>query len=106
MGRPLAQDPATSLHFIDDRFETLEHVAAQPDLASRWNLYFADWGWVRQRVWANCMPELLFVGREGFVMLRTVPGGVKLPHAESCDSRAGWLICVIPLLQVQHSRGA
>ena len=44
MARPLAADPATTLHFIDDRLETLEAISRHPDLAARWQLYFADWG--------------------------------------------------------------
>ncbi len=44
MARPLAQDPSTALHFIDDRLETLEALAHCPDIAARWQLYFADYG--------------------------------------------------------------
>lgn len=45
-GRPIAADPvATTLHFIDDRFETIEAIAAQPDLAARYSLYLAAWGY-------------------------------------------------------------
>ena len=42
MGRPLLQDKSVQLHFVDDRAETLLHMAQQPHL-QRWNLYFADW---------------------------------------------------------------
>lgn len=38
MSRPLAQDPSTTLHFIDDRFETVEAVAQCGDLRERWDL--------------------------------------------------------------------
>ena len=42
MDRPMCQASSTSLHFVDDRSETLLHIAKQADL-SRWQLYFADW---------------------------------------------------------------
>ena len=42
MDRPLLQDKSVQLHFVDDRAETLLHMAQQPHL-QRWNLYFADW---------------------------------------------------------------
>lgn len=45
MSRPLAQDPSTTLHFIDDRFETVEAVAQCGDLRERWDLHFANWGY-------------------------------------------------------------
>ena len=44
MARPLAQARSTTLHFIDDRFETLEALCHQSDLAGRWRLHFATWG--------------------------------------------------------------
>lgn len=43
MSRPVAADAATTLHFVDDRYETLEYMCGQPDLAARWTLYLADW---------------------------------------------------------------
>jgi hypothetical protein len=33
---------SVTLHFVDDRAETLVHIANQPHL-QRWRLYFADW---------------------------------------------------------------
>jgi hypothetical protein len=42
MGRPVCKESTVSLHFVDDRAETLLHIAEQPTLA-RWRLYFADW---------------------------------------------------------------
>lgn len=45
MARPVAADPATSLHFIDDRFETINAVSQEPDLAKRYCLYLAGWGY-------------------------------------------------------------
>ncbi|GLC69241.1 hypothetical protein PLESTF_000806100 [Pleodorina starrii] len=37
--------PATRLHFVDDRLDTLLAVRQVPELAARWNLYLADWGY-------------------------------------------------------------
>ena len=45
MARPVAAEPSTSLHFIDDRFETIKAVSQEPDLAKRYNLYLASWGY-------------------------------------------------------------
>ncbi|KAI3426337.1 hypothetical protein D9Q98_008710 [Chlorella vulgaris] len=43
MKRPVAA--GATLHFVDDRFETLHAIVTQaPDL-SRWKLYLADWGY-------------------------------------------------------------
>lgn len=42
MARPLCASPATRLHFVDDRLDTLTHISAQPGL-ERWQLYLADW---------------------------------------------------------------
>lgn len=45
MSRPVASHPSTRLHFVDDRFETLAAVAAEPDLRARYSLYLASWGY-------------------------------------------------------------
>lgn len=45
MQRPIAADPNTVLHFIDDRCETIEAVASQQDLARRYKMYLAAWGY-------------------------------------------------------------
>jgi len=42
--RPAASDPATRLHFVDDRLETLRAVRAAGDLG-RWSLHLADYGY-------------------------------------------------------------
>ena len=42
MERPMLQDSSVQLHFVDDRADTLLHMAQQPHL-QRWNLYFATW---------------------------------------------------------------
>ena len=60
MQRPMCQDPACTLHFVDDRFETMEAVSAEPDLAGRWRLWLADWGYntpeERERAAAGQLP--------------------------------------------------
>jgi len=45
MTRPVAAHPSTTLHFIDDRLETLKHLASQPDIMKRYKLYLATWGY-------------------------------------------------------------
>eukprot|EP00890_Picochlorum_soloecismus_P005747 jgi/Picsp_1/6173/NSC_03527-R1_hypothetical protein CHLNCDRAFT_22194 [Chlorella variabilis] len=45
LSKPICQDPATSLHFVDDRFETLKHISADKSISSRVNLYLAGWGY-------------------------------------------------------------
>jgi hypothetical protein len=42
--RPVAA-AAQRLHFVDDRLETLLAVAEDAELASRWTLYLASWGY-------------------------------------------------------------
>lgn len=42
MGR---EHPSTTLHFVDDRLDTLKAVLRHPDLAARWKLYLASWGY-------------------------------------------------------------
>ena len=59
--RPLAQQ--ATLHFIDDRLETLRAVVeAAPDLAERYQLYLATWGY--------CTPEDLAAQPPGVRRLR------------------------------------
>lgn len=57
MARPAAQAGA-SLHFVDDRFETLEAMSQQADLVERWNLYHAGWGYCTddERALAAALP--------------------------------------------------
>ena len=45
--RPVAEHPGTQLHFVDDRFETLEYVLehAEEQLLKRYQLYLASWGY-------------------------------------------------------------
>jgi hypothetical protein len=45
MARPVAASSSTSLHFIDDRFETIEAISQQKDLVERYSLYLAAWGY-------------------------------------------------------------
>ena len=45
--RPVAQHERTQLHFIDDRFETLEYICrvASQDVLDRYTMYLASWGY-------------------------------------------------------------
>lgn len=47
MTRPVAQNERTQLHFIDDRFETLEYIchSASNQVLDRYSLYLASWGY-------------------------------------------------------------
>ena len=46
MSRPICTDPTTTLHFVDDRLDTLLAARAAPDLTARpWKLYLASWGY-------------------------------------------------------------
>lgn len=45
LSKPICQDPVTSLHFIDDRFETLQYISTDKEISSRMNLYLAGWGY-------------------------------------------------------------
>ena len=45
--RPMCQDGSTQLHFVDDRFETVEYIYknASEEVLSRYNIYLAGWGY-------------------------------------------------------------
>lgn len=45
MARPVCEDPGTTLHFVDDRFETLQAVMEAGEDLRRYKLYLADWGY-------------------------------------------------------------
>lgn len=47
LARPVAQHEGTQLHFIDDRFETLEYICrvASRDVLDRYTMYLASWGY-------------------------------------------------------------
>eukprot|EP00887_Chlorella_sp_A99_P004237 scaffold15.g4237.t1 len=60
--RPVAQEAGT-LHFVDDRAETLRAIVEQaPDVAERYSLYLATWGY--------CTPEELAAPLPGVRQLR------------------------------------
>lgn len=58
LSRPIAASPSTEFHFIDDRFETIAAVAAEPSL-HRYNLYLASWGYnvTEEREAVNQLPR-------------------------------------------------
>lgn len=72
MARPVAAaDPSTTLHFIDDRLETLKYLASQPDIMKRYKLYLATWGY--------CTPEELDeVGMLDGIRPITLPNFIEL----------------------------
>ncbi|KXZ55807.1 hypothetical protein GPECTOR_2g1357 [Gonium pectorale] len=43
--QPTCASPSARLHFVDDRLDTLLAVRRVPELAARWSLYLADWGY-------------------------------------------------------------
>jgi hypothetical protein len=45
--RPMCQDGSTQMHFVDDRFETVEYIYknASEEVLSRYNIYLAGWGY-------------------------------------------------------------
>ncbi|KAI7843756.1 hypothetical protein COHA_002654 [Chlorella ohadii] len=70
MERPVAE--GATLHFVDDRYETLHAVAEQaPDLLQRWKLYLADWGYntAEERAAAARLPGVRLLSRPQFVEL-------------------------------------
>ncbi|PNW73936.1 hypothetical protein CHLRE_13g578900v5 [Chlamydomonas reinhardtii] len=66
--RPLCSAPGTRLHFVDDRLDTLRAVAAVPELAARWKLYLADWGYntAEERAAAAREPGVRVLGLSEF----------------------------------------
>ncbi|KAG2438890.1 hypothetical protein HYH02_010686 [Chlamydomonas schloesseri] len=64
--RPLCAAASTRLHFVDDRLDTLRAVAAVPELAARWKLYLADWGY-------NTAEEREAAAREPGVRVLSLP---------------------------------
>ena len=71
MERPVAQGGAT-LHFVDDRFETLHAICEQaPDLLGCWKLYLADWGYctAEERGAAAGLPGVRVLTRPQFLEL-------------------------------------
>ena len=77
----MCQDDKVTLHFVDDRAETLLHIAQQPHL-QRWGLYFADWcspqASVHDDGGPRCMHlSILFTKEHGVWQLASV---VQLEH--------------------------
>lgn len=70
--RPVAADSRTQLHFIDDRFETLEYVLehAEEELLNRYTLYLASWGYATP---------------EEIARARMLPGVRVLTLADFCE---------------------
>ncbi|GIL54086.1 hypothetical protein Vafri_9641 [Volvox africanus] len=62
--QPCCSSPETRLHFVDDRLDTLLAVREVPELAARWNLYLADWGYntAEERAAAAREPGIKLLG--------------------------------------------
>ena len=90
MARPLARAPSTTLHFVDDRFETLEAMSHQSDLAGRWRLYFATWGYSteaeRAAVARGALPGVRPLGLPQFCEL--LRWGVVMGVDDGCEPTA------------------
>ncbi|GAB4817350.1 hypothetical protein N2152v2_004396 [Parachlorella kessleri] len=90
MARPLAQAPSTTLHFVDDRFETLEAIHHQSDLAGRWRLHFATWGYSteaeRTAVAQGALPGVRPLGLPQFCEL--LRWGVVMGVDDGCEPTA------------------
>ncbi len=57
--RPMISEGGAKLHFVDDRFETVEAIAADPYLSAlpRLQTYFATWCAAAERIpchWTEC----------------------------------------------------
>jgi hypothetical protein len=71
MVRPVAANPSTTLHFIDDRYDTIAAVAAEPDVAKRYSLYLAAWGYntAEERAAARTLPGVTVIDLPSFCEL-------------------------------------
>lgn len=69
--RPLCQHPQTMLHFVDDRFETIQAAALEENVRSRYKLYLADWGYntAEERRAASQLPGVKLLTLEQFCEL-------------------------------------
>ncbi|KAF5831205.1 hypothetical protein DUNSADRAFT_13463 [Dunaliella salina] len=65
--RPLIKESGATVHFIDDRLETLKHAAARPSL-SNMKFYLASWGYNTQaeREEAANMKNIRVIGLPAF----------------------------------------
>ncbi|PSC70318.1 hypothetical protein C2E20_6217 [Micractinium conductrix] len=83
--RQVAAGGAT-LHFVDDRFETMHAIAEQaPDLLERWQLYLADWGYntPEERAAAAALPGVRLLSRPQFLEL--LKWGVVMEVDDGCE---------------------
>lgn len=73
LARPVAADSRTILHFIDDRFETIEYILknADQDLLKRYQFYLASWGYctTEEIDRAKGMPGVRVISLEDFCEL-------------------------------------
>lgn len=85
MSRPVASQPSTSLHFIDDRFETIEAVSNDPTLSARYKLYLAGWGYntAEERERAATLPGVQVIDLESFCEL--LRWGIVMQVDDGCQ---------------------
>ncbi|EFJ46071.1 hypothetical protein VOLCADRAFT_93606 [Volvox carteri f. nagariensis] len=88
--------PHTRLHFVDDRLDTLLAVRQVPELASRWNLYLADWGYntAEERAAAAREPGIRLLGLSDFTALLAPPREAAVePAVLRCgDQKDPWCL--------------
>jgi phosphoglycolate phosphatase-like HAD superfamily hydrolase len=79
--RPIGRDPRTTLHFIDDRLDTLKAALLERDVRDRWQLHLAAWGYctMEEQAEAEAMPGVSVLSLPDFLELLRwglVSGGV------------------------------
>ena len=90
---PVTPGPATTLHFVDDRYETLAAVATSPALgpavaARRLRLWWADWGYATpsDAAAARADPAVSPLSLAGFIEL--VTWGLVMGVDDGCEPTA------------------
>lgn len=85
LNRPLASNPSTTLHFIDDRFETILAVSQEPELSERYRLYLADWGYntATEREMAQNVKGIQVVDLQSFCEL--LKWGIVMKVDDGCQ---------------------
>jgi phosphoglycolate phosphatase-like HAD superfamily hydrolase len=86
--KPIAANPATSLHFIDDRFETIEAISCEKDIVERYSLYLAGWGYntEEERAVAARLPGVRVITLKQFCELLRF--GIIMEVDDGCQDTA------------------
>lgn len=91
--RDIAQLPecqGAHKHFVDDRIETLQHMAHHPAVA-QWHLYFASWGYStpeEQALARSLAPRVQWLELEQYMAFLT---SGDMP--QRCEW-SGWIMCM------------